>query len=278
MLAVLAALAAAGLFGLASALQHEQAGSVAASSSPGLLVVLAKRPRWLAGILADVVAVALQGLALGLGTVALVQPLLVAGLPVAVALSALLENRRLRHREIVGVLLCTAGLAVLGPATAGTTSGSSPSRPLSFLAGALVALAVAALLLLVRLRPRWAPLAAGTAAGLATGAGSVLLAVTASRANDPDALARTLAPYAAVLVGLVGLSLAQSAFQTGALGTPLAALSVVEPVVAVLLAVTLLQERLPSSTGSVLAMAAGAALATAGILVLCRDRDPVRET
>lgn len=269
--AVLAALLAAALFGVASALQHEQAGAVEASRSPGLLLDLARRPRWLLGIGADIGAVVLQAVALGLGTVALVQPLLVAGLPVAVALSAALEHRRLLRREVVGVLLCTVGLALLGPAAAGTTTGQAPSRPLSFLVGAGIAAAVGGLLLAAHQVPRLAPGLAGAAAGLVIGAGSVLLAVAAGRVGDLPALAHSVAPYAAVVVALLGLLLAQSAFQTGALGAPLAALSVSEPVVAVVLAVTLLHERLPIGAASRAGLVAGAVLAVSGVLVLCRD-------
>jgi len=269
--AVLAALLAAALFGVASALQHEQAGAVEASRSPGLLLDLARRPRWLLGIGADIGAVVLQAVALGLGTVALVQPLLVAGLPVAVALSAALEHRRLLRREVIGVLLCTVGLALLGPAAAGTTTGQAPSRPLSFLVGAGIAAAVGGLLLAAHQVPGLAPGLAGAAAGLVIGAGSVLLAVAAGRVGDLPALAHSVAPYAAVVVALLGLLLAQSAFQTGALGAPLAALSVSEPVVAVVLAVTLLHEQLPTGAASRAGLVAGAVLAVSGVLVLCRD-------
>ena len=269
--AVLVALVAAVLFGLASALQHQQANEVGHDSSAGLLLTLARRPRWLAGIVADVVAVALQAVALGLGTVALVQPLLVAGLPVAVALSAALDRRRLLRREIVGVLLSTAGLALIGPATATTSHGDAPGRVAAVLAGVVVAAATGALLLLARRAPRWAAGSAGVAAGLATGAGSVLLSVAASRVGDLRLLALSVAPYAAVVVGLLGLLLAQSAFQTGGLGAPLAALSVTEPVVAVVLAVTVLHERLPTTAPARGGLAVGAALAVAGVLVLCRS-------
>ena len=274
--AICLALLAAVLFGLASALQHEQANEVAPDGSAGLLLTLARRPRWLAGIVADVLAVALQAVALGLGTVTLVQPLLVAGLPVAVGLSALLAHRRLLRREVVGVLLSTVGLALIGPATATTGDGRAPGRPVALLAGMLVAAVTGALLLLSRRTPRWAPAASGLAAGLATGAGSVLLAVAAHRAGDLRLLALSVAPYAAVVVGLVGLLLAQSAFQTGGLGAPLAALSVSEPVVAVLLAVTVLHERLPTTAAARVGLLVGSVVATVGVVVLCRA-DPAVE-
>ncbi|MCW2599757.1 MAG: integral rane protein [Frankiales bacterium] len=268
--AVSAALGAAVFFGLASALQHQEARAVETSASPSLLVTLARRPLWLVGIVADVAAVGLQALALGLGSVALVQTLLVAGLPLAAVLSALLAHRGLHRHEVVGLLLCSAGLALLGPALSSTPLGHPPSRADAVTAGVVVA-AVVLPLLALRGRRRFGAVFAGAAAGAVIGAASVLLAVAASRVGDWSALFGSWALYGAVAVGLLGLLLAQVAFQTGELGAPLAALSVVEPVVAVLLAVAVLKETLPSTTSARLAAAVGAALAVAGVLALCRD-------
>lgn len=267
--AVAAALAAATLFGLASALQHQQANEVEASVSPGLLVTLAKRPLWVLGGVVDLGAVALQALALGLGAVALVQTLLVSGLPLAVVLSALLEHRRLHRHEVAGLVLCSVGLALLGPALSSTPSGREPTRPAAFVAGGVVVALVLALLAL-RTRPRFGGILAGAAAGAVIGSGSVLLAVAAGRFGNWSALFGSLAVYGAAAVGGIGLLLAQIAFQTGALGAPLASLSVVEPVVAVILAVTVLHETLPTSAGARTAAVAGALLAVSGVLALCR--------
>lgn len=267
------ALAAAASFGLASALQHLEAGRIAKRGAldPGLLTALARRPIWLLGIVADVAAVALQAVALHFGAVALVQPLLVAGLPVAVLLSARYAGRALLGKERLGLLLCTGGLLLLAPATATTSLGIAPSRATATIAGALLGAAAGALLLLAHRVPRLAPPATGTAAGAVIGAGSVLLAVSAGRTGDLPALLSSVAPYAALVVGLLGLLLSQTAFQTGALGAPLAALSVVEPVVAVLLAVTVLHERLPSGGADRVAAVVGALLAVAGVVALTRE-------
>ncbi len=273
--AVSLALGAAGLFGLASALQHQEAGKVQTSVRPGLLVALVKRPLWVLGSLSDLGAVCLQAVALGLGSVALVQTLLVAGLPLAVVLSALLERRALHRHEVVGLGLCSLGLALLGPALSSTPSGHVPSRYAAAFAGSAVLTLVLPLLAL-REDPRFGGLYAGVAAGAVIGAGSVLLAVAAGRFPDWSALLGSWAPYAAVLVGGLGLLLAQVAFQTGDLGAPLAALSVAEPVVAVFLAVTVLHESLPTSPGARTAALSGAALAVAGVLALCRPHAPGR--
>jgi drug/metabolite transporter (DMT)-like permease len=275
--AVATGLASAAAFGLASALQHHQAGRVTRTGAldPALLSSLVRRPLWLLGVLADGLAVALQAVGLRFGPVALVQPLLIAGLPVAVVLSALLEHRRPSGREVAGILLCTAGLAVLAPATATAGLGGDPGRRSAILAGLVLAAVVGALLLAARLRNHWSPVATGTAAGVTVGAGSVLLAVCALRVDHPGRLLTSIAPYALIAVGLLGLALTQAAFQTGALGAPLAALSVMEPVVAVALAVAVLHEHLPAAaTGRVLA-AIGATAAVAGVVVLSR-RAPAR--
>ncbi len=268
------ALAAAASFGLASALQHLEAGRVdrRGALDPGLLTTLARRPTWLLGIVADVAAVALQAVALHFGAVTLVQPLLVAGLPVAVLLSARYAGRALLGKERLGLLLCTGGLLLLAPATATTSLGAAPSRATAALAGLLLGAAAGALLLLAHRVPRLAPPATGTAAGAVIGAGSVLLAVSAGRSGDIPALFSSVAPYAALVVGLLGLLLSQVAFQTGALGAPLAALSVVEPVVAVLLAVTVLHEHLPSGGADRAAAGVGALLAVGGVVALTREK------
>lgn len=268
--AVTAALGSAALFGLASALQHHQASQVEPTLSPRLLVSLVQRPLWLLGTTADVVAVGLQALALGLGSVSLVAVLLVAGLPLAVLLSALLDRRALHRHEVLGLGLCSAGLAVLGPALTSTPSGHPPSRYAAALAGAAV-LALVMPLLTLRQDPRFGGICAGAAAGAVIATGSVLLAVAVGRFPDWSALFGSWAVYGAVLVGGIGLLLAQVAFQTGDLGAPLAALSVTEPVVAVLLAVTVLHESLPTGGRALGAAVLGTVLAVSGVLALCRS-------
>ncbi|MDQ1631416.1 MAG: hypothetical protein QOC80_1388 [Frankiaceae bacterium] len=98
-----------------------------------------------------------------------------------------------------------------------------------------------------------------------------MLAVCAGRLDRPGDLLLSIAPYATVVVGLLGLLLSQVAFQTGDIGAPLASLSVLEPATAVVLAVTVLHERLPSRQLTEVALAGlGAALAVLGAVLLAR--------
>jgi drug/metabolite transporter (DMT)-like permease len=269
-LSVVAAAAAAAAYGAGAALEHDQAGRVEqrAALDPGLLGSLVRRPLWLAGIAADAVAFALQGVALRFGPVVLVQLLLVAALPAGVVVSALLAQRRLNRPEALGVALCAGGLALAVPGSTLVDLGGTANWRTLLAAGVAVAAVTAALLLLARMQPARRPLALGTAAGVAAGTTSVLLAACAAQVTDLAGLVTAPALYGLAVFGVLAVLLTQAAFQTGDLTAPWAALSVCEPVVAVVLALGVLHERLPSSALALVAGAAGALAAVAGVLVL----------
>lgn len=272
-LAVTAGLGSAVAYGVASAVQHDQAGRVAKGNplNPDLIGRLARRPVWLLGMVVDISAVALQAVALRFGAVVLVQLLVVGGLPVAVVLSAVSARLRLVRSEVAGLALCTGGLALAVPGTASVNLGH-PAGARAWLTVTVVVIgSVVGLVVVSQCRTELAPAATGIAAGITAGASSVLLAICTARIDHPVALLQTVVPYAALGLGLSTLLLSQAAFQTGSLGTPLAALSVAEPVVAVLLAVTVLHERLPVEPVAVSAAVVGGVAAVAGVLVLSRS-------
>jgi hypothetical protein len=276
-LAVTAGLGAACAYGVASAVQHDQAGQVPSERafSPGLLVTLSQRPVWLLGMVVDVLAVALQTVALRFGSVALVQFLVVGGLPIAVLLSAAAARRSPNRRQLLGLLLTTAGIALAVPVSTTVGLGHSTDALTWIVSLGITTGVVALLLLLSTRRPDRSPLALGLAAGITAGASSVLLAICAARLGDPLRLLTQPAPYAAAAFGFATLLLSQQAFQTGSIGTPLAALSVAEPGVAVILAVTVLHQSLPHRPTTLLLGAMGVAAAVAGVLTLAAQQDPV---
>ena len=113
-MAIAAALAAAFLYALASVLQQWEAERqpAASSLSPSLLTRLARRPRWLAGLVFDVGGYVAQWVALDHGSLVVVQPLLVVGLLFAIPMKTHLSEYRLHGWDWSGALLTTAGLAV----------------------------------------------------------------------------------------------------------------------------------------------------------------------
>lgn len=266
------ALGAAVTIGLATALQHAEArrATPRGAGDVRLLLALVRRRRWLLAGVIEVLGLALQALALRWGSVTLVQPLVVAALPVAVLASVPLGAAAVTRRVLAAVALCTVALAVLGlvlPADVPAVDVSTRSAAyagIACLAGAL------GLLALHRSGSNWA---LGAAAGIPVGAGAVLLALTVRNLQDPLTLLTTWPPYALVAVGGVGLALSQSSLQVEAIAAPFTALTVVEPVIAVALGVTLLHEQLPTSAVSrALALAAGAAVVVA-VAVLAADGD-----
>jgi hypothetical protein len=264
--AVVAAVASATAFGIASAAQHSAARRVetTAALDPHLLVTLAKRPVWLVGMAADILGVALQALALRLGSVVLVQPLLVFGLPIAVVISA---RGVLGRRTWAGLSACTAGLAALALVSPSAPTARPAGRP-AVVAGVAVVLLLALLLVPLRRDPAWRR---GVAAGVALGATVALLAVIAADADRPLHVLTTWPAYALAVAGVLALLLTQSALQAQSLALPLAALTVTEPLVAVVLAAAVLHQRLPTTASTATVAVAGACCAAVGVALLAQS-------
>lgn len=97
--APLIALAAVGGFSVSTSLQHHATSRIDHSvSAIGLLVRLVSNPLWLLASTLGLLAFALHALALHLGTLDLVQPLMLSGVVLAVPVRAAI-NRRLPHRD-----------------------------------------------------------------------------------------------------------------------------------------------------------------------------------
>src|SRR5262245_53912880 len=107
-LVVLVSLLAALCFGAGSALQHDGALQARRRSplNPGLLADLATRRVWLLGLCAQGAGVALHLLAVNLGPISLVQPLLTVGLVIALWL------QRRAGRPVSSRALLAAALVV----------------------------------------------------------------------------------------------------------------------------------------------------------------------
>lgn len=238
-MAVLAALAAALSYALASVLQHWEAEKQPADKALRLSLVgrLAKRPRWMAGLGFDVGGYAVQWWALTIGSLVLVQPLLVLGLLFALPIKARFAGYRFHGWDWSGALLTTAGLAiflVVSRPAAGHTNVSSVTWTIvlcsaGVLAGALVAIGHGS-------SPRWKAVAYGTAGGIVYG---VCAALTKSCAHllslGVSHWFQSWQPYLLAVAGVAGMVLAQSAFQAGPLDASLPTLSATDPIVSVLI-------------------------------------------
>ncbi|MGH9062477.1 MAG: DMT family transporter [Acidimicrobiales bacterium] len=231
-------LGAALLFAVASVLQHRTVRQESHEHTlrPALLVRLAVRPLWVAGILADAAGYVLQFIALGHGSLVLVQPLLVAGLLFALPVSAAVHRHRLGPWEWVGAAGTVAGLALfLVSANPGPGTDYASITAWSVI---LVATLVPAGLLVAFAGPspsnrRAVMLASAT--GLAFGLAAALSKVTADLLIYQGIVPMLQAwqTYALVAVGVASLLTAQSAFQAGPLRASLPVLTVLDPVVSI---------------------------------------------
>lgn len=269
---VLVALASAGGYAVAMVLQQRSARTVPddASLRPGLMVQLCRRRVWLLGMACNLVAFGLRGVALGQGSLAVVQPVVLMGLFFALLLETRIDRRPFTMREGAGSLALIAGLTTFVLAAAPTGGETDP--PLVDWLVLAVVVGAGALLAVT-----WAARHAGElrAAGLA-GGGALLLALTAALtkvvaddvARHELGVVRLWSLYALLAVGGVAMLVTQSAFQAGPLRASLPVLSVVEPLASILIGAWVFEEHIATSVAARVGEVSGLALLAAGVVVL----------
>lgn len=275
--AVAAALLSALSFGVGSVLQQQAAREAPASDSLRLrlLLELARRPKWLTGMGLVVSSYALLGLALAAGPLVLVQPLAATDLVFALPFLAWRRGITLTRPEVAGIV-CTAGgvavfLTVLPPPAHGTVPDIADWVPvLAAVGGAVVLLAPAGL----RRRGSTRTALFAVCAALLFALLDSLTKSTADRFQTQGAGAfLAWEPYSLIVIGVLGLTMSQSAYQAGSLAISLPIIDTLEPIGAVLIGIAVFGERLAQSPPALAVQMLGAAVAVAGILLL--DRSPL---
>jgi hypothetical protein len=270
------ALASALAFAAATVGQHSAAVSAPTERSRGLQFAfqLLRDRRWIAASLGGAIGYGLQAAALGVGSVVVVQPILVCSLVFALPLSARLAHQRLPSAAVASALILAVSLAmflIIGNTDNGLGRGSYGGW---LVVAVTVVPIVAGCLLLAHarsgaVRAGLLAVAVGVLGGvLAVLTKSVVLAASAGVVH----LLTTGETYGLILVGLAGVYLQQLSFQAHDLRSSLPIMTVLEPVVAAALGLTLLHEQLHTSdvrTPLLIGVAAVMAVAT---FVLARTR------
>lgn len=274
--AIPAGVAAAGTFAVSSVLQQRAARRAPESETLSwrLLVDLAHRPVWLAGMGCTFAAFALQSLALAFGPIGLVEPLITTELVFAVPLAMALRRQRPGRREWLGAVVVAAGVAAF--IVGATPRGGNPEPGWTSWAVVVLPVAVLAGLALVAARGPETPRRARFLAAAAGLAAAVVALVTQSFVVELSSagLAGTLVswqPYAMVLLGPATLTIAQSAFQSAPLAVSLPIIDSLEPVVATLMAALAFSQHISTAPFDIGLELAGAVLAVAGITALARS-------
>ena len=282
--AVVTALVAALLFGISSVADQRSTKLVKTERalSPAILLDLVKQPLWLMAIVTNLAAFALQVTALSLGSLAVVQPLLVFDLVFAVLIGRSLlwdpskfpeGAKRWDPLLLAGVAAATLGVAgflAIGQPTAGHADvGFSVLLPLGVGLVVLVGGCLAVAARNENLRPLALALGCGVCYGVA--AFSVKL-VTTEFGGGPARVFTNWPIYVLAITGPVGYILNQDAFQQGRFLAPVQAiLTTTDPVISIALSILWLGSRLQSSPAAITGVVLSLLLMTAGIIITARQ-------
>jgi drug/metabolite transporter (DMT)-like permease len=271
--AVVLALVSACFVALSSVLQAQSAERAPAQESlrVGLILYLIRRPWWLVGIGLAGVGYVFHALALDRGGLVEVEPVLVTSLVFALPLGVVFCGQTIGRREVLGTLAVVGGIAVF-------LIGAEPSEGRSDASGVAWLVALAAVGSVVTLlvtcgrqarRPAVRATAFGAAAGTSFALSAVLTkALTAELGEGIEATLTSWVPYFMVLLAVIAIVIGQSAFLAGPLAPALAPYIGLNPVVAGILGVAVFDEKVHTTTPSLIAAISGAALAVVGIVVL----------
>ncbi|WMX48361.1 DMT family transporter [Streptomyces roseicoloratus] len=274
-LPVLFALCAAFSNALATVLQRRAAQTVPRSDSfrPGLILDLVRRPVWLAGILAVIVAGVGQAAALATGALSLVQPLFVLELPLALLIASVMTRERLSGRlwAAVAAVVCGLGAALLAASPDGNRTRIELDRWLPALVACVVAVVVLATAGLRRPQGRARAGCLGAATAICYALTAALMK-TSMHILGEDGLVGFLTSwqtYAFCAAGIGAVLLLEHAMQGGPLVASQPALTLGDATVSMALGVLLYGEHVRTGWW-LLPQLAGVALIVAGVLVLAR--------
>ena len=231
----------------ASVLQRRAASQASSSKSLHLSLIaeLARRKVWLAGIGLVIVAALFQAAALATGPIALVQPIFIIELPLAILLGSLVMHRRIPPRIWIAVAAVTVGLGT-GLAVAQPSGGSDQAASglwvLALIAVGAFEVVVIAAGLRVTGEPRAALLGLAAACAYALTA-ALLKEAMAALGRGPAAFFSTWQLYATAVAGLGALFLLQNALQAGTLVASQPMLTVGDALISISLGVVLFGEQ-----------------------------------
>ena len=283
-MAALLALLSAIWFALSAALQQRGQFALAHDGTPveGLagLVRLLAVPVWLLGTLVLLLGYATQGAALDHGKLVVVQPLMVTTIVWALPLGHWLSHQQVVSRQVLGAGVVVAGLAMfvlVGDPDAGVDSAKT--RDL-VIAAVIIGVIVAALLLWLRSKSAAALRAAvlGVCAGLLFGlSASFAKPVIEDLHVSVGDAAGAWQTWALLGFGFAGFVIQQLSLATGQLAPAMAAVSVANPAVSVILGIVLFDERLTRPAWHVVVAVAAlvAALAGAVLITLANRETPI---
>lgn len=258
-IALFAGLGAAAGVAVSTSLQHQAVGQTPSNlGGPGRVVLhLSRRPRWLAAQVLSLASFALHSLALTVGALATVQPVVVSGIALAVPVRAALGHRLPDVRELGAVVVTAAGLAVflqaVNPQIGADVAPARTGLPAPGLtAGGFALAALAEILASRRLTGQRQATMYGAGAGVLFGVDAGLLKITMLQLHDHGmgGLLWGWWPWLLVAAGVAGTAMNQRAYRAGTLSASMPVLNIVDVLVGLVFGAVVFGELPAHSVGA----------------------------
>ncbi|MEH0416835.1 DMT family transporter [Streptomyces sp. B21-083] len=233
-----------------------------------------RRPVWWAAVALNGFGGVLHVVALAFGPLSVVQPMGALTIVFALPMAALFVRRKAGAAAWRGAIMATLGLAGL-LSLVGTSEAQSLGTTERVLLAVFTGSAVVTLMVAARAAHRH-PAVRSTllaiASGIAFGMSSVFTKVVAVDWSGGLTAADLPSLALIAVLGASGLLLSQAAYRGGGLTAPLATLTVVNPVVAAAVGITMFGETFRyGTTGTILALSCGV-VAAGGLILLTTER------
>jgi drug/metabolite transporter (DMT)-like permease len=232
-----------------------------------------KRGIWLIGFALMLVVFALQATALRFGQLSVVQPVLTTELLFLLLILGVWFRYRLRWKEWLGSLIIVAGLGTFFLAADPRGGGAIPTDRQWLVATAVLAAAIAGCIVAALRGPRWWRAASFGAATAVTAAYTAALtkAITTYTTEGWGHVLTHFQPYVLAVCGLGTVFLLQNALHAGPITASRTTLVTVNPLVSIVLGITLFHDSLRTGVGWVTLELVALAVLVAGVVILARS-------
>jgi drug/metabolite transporter (DMT)-like permease len=287
-LAVLYAVLAAASNAVGAVLQRRVAATVPDDEAMrwALVAHLIRRPLWLGGVVALIGGFLFQAAALSVGDLSLVQPIVVAELPLTLVVAIIAFRARIDRDAMIGATAVSVGLAVVLVSTA-PHGGDHVSGNWTWMWTSLASIGAGAALVVAGWRTAGAKRATlfGSAAGIGFGFTAALMKSALDRLSaGVDEVVTSWQLYLMVATGIASFFLVQNALQAGSLVAAQPPISSLDPIASVAYGVLLFGEHLrggpwlaPALLGALIIVGGSAALSRSPLASGDTDRERLAE-
>lgn len=241
------------------------------------LLNLLRRPSWVAGTIMLGLAIVCQLAALSFAPLILVQPIGAVSLVITTLLNARISGHKPTRSSWAAIVLCVGGILVFVTIAAlFATEEPVSDRQLITILVILLVIVLVMTGLWLWLRHRMKALFYIVAAGIVYGFVATLAKVVLSRIGSGDFEWLTVLCLVALLTGTgIGAYFVQTAYASGPPDLVIAGLTVIDPIVAIIIGIAVLNEAGRAPFGAFVGFFFAGALAVTGVFLLARHHPQV---